>query len=532
MKQFYSKNQTIIWILLFPILFSISTIPQTSRKTNASTSDNNSIKLFKVDTAGQCTIGVATGKATSDSRPMIWKTTDGGSYKSGIHFDDNFKYGYMGEVTYGDTVNAWFGLNDQGFAIANSWAMDLMGRPYGGLNNGSLMRFALGTCATVDEFQALLDSTNKKRSTAANYAVLDASGAAKIFEVNSSEYWSYDANDSTLAPNGYLVRTNFSEAGGGLANHPPEEGYERYMRSHDLLSEFHSVDSLSYKNILRTQMRDFSGPDIKKVTIPVEKSSFYPDCPLGYYLPGVSICNFGSVSSVVIQGVLPEENPLLSIMWTIMGQPASSIVVPYWMLGDLPDEIEPLGKASPFSELSWKIRQELFDPFFVTVFQRKYDFIDTYKLLDGQGGGLWTLTFPLEDTIIKRAEEKIAEWRSNGLNVREVINFNKELASFAYDELENIYEEMFISTSSHNINDERSRSTELLCYPNPTTGIISFDKLNEPADIQVYSAQGQLVLSQSCIHNQIDLSPLPSAIYYIQIIQNNEITHRQQIVKY
>lgn len=47
----------------------------------------------------------------------------------------------------------------------------------------------------------------------ANFGVIDAQGAAAMFEVDYYKYTMYDANNPKDAPYGYIARTNFSFAG-------------------------------------------------------------------------------------------------------------------------------------------------------------------------------------------------------------------------------------------------------------------------------------------------------------------------------
>ena len=144
------------------------------------------------------------------------------------------------------------GVNEKGFSVVNSTARDLTGGTTG-FDNGELMRYALGNCATVSEFEALLRTTDSiGRRTQANFAVIDSCGKAALFETGGKAHWKYDADNPEQAPDGFIVRSNFSVQGGG------DEGMERYLRANDLLSALHEEDSISYKAIIHRFMRDFS----------------------------------------------------------------------------------------------------------------------------------------------------------------------------------------------------------------------------------------------------------------------------------
>ena len=124
---------------IFVIIFLISTITTIS---NSQTEEG-------------CTIGVASGKATSDGRPLLWKTRDNsGAPNNEVYYNTSFTYKFVSVITAGSTSSAWMGVNEKGFAIVNALSSDLPVSTTGP-GNGTLMRDALGICATVAEFQQL-----------------------------------------------------------------------------------------------------------------------------------------------------------------------------------------------------------------------------------------------------------------------------------------------------------------------------------------------------------------------------------------
>ncbi len=118
-----------------------------------------------------CTIGVASAWATADGRPLLWKIRDNSDLpNNSVSYDTTLPLHFIG-VTNSGGSEVWMGVNEDGFAIINSTAHDLPGAT-SGLTNGVLMRIALGTCAGVNEFIHLLDSTNTAgRRTQANFGV-------------------------------------------------------------------------------------------------------------------------------------------------------------------------------------------------------------------------------------------------------------------------------------------------------------------------------------------------------------------------
>ncbi|MCX6135910.1 MAG: hypothetical protein NTV54_00215, partial [Ignavibacteriales bacterium] len=204
------------------------------------------------DPLQECTIGAASGRATKDGRPMIWKTRDASGGDNAVYLNAANRYKFLAIIDAGSRQSSWMALNEKGFAILNSVAYDLPEGP-SGLGNGTLMTFASGNCASVSEFQHILDSTNiTKRTTAANFVVMDSTGAAAIYETSGSQYWKFSAQDTIAFPKGYVLRTNFTVTGGGVV------GLARFNRTTELFKGFSAGDSVTPKSILRYQMRDFA----------------------------------------------------------------------------------------------------------------------------------------------------------------------------------------------------------------------------------------------------------------------------------
>jgi len=373
-------------------------------------------------------MGVAVGSATSDGRPLLWKTRDYFSHPDNeVYYNTSYKYNFISVVNAGDT-QAWMGVNEKGFAILNAISADLPGGS-SGLRNGELMRYALGTCASVADFQHLLDSTNVTgRQTQANFGVIDSTGAAAIYETGGYQYWKIDANDIGQAPNGYVLRTNFAFNGGGSS------GIERYNRTVNLVSDFYSGDSLNYQSILRYQMRDFSDSNSDPVPVPYP-NQWYPWTPFGYIYCYLSICRSTSVSAAVIQGVIPGELAKLSTMWTMLGQPASTITVPYWPTGDTPGNANG-DPTAPLCDVANQIKSTLFD------FTGESHYIDSYKLSDGSGSGLWAKTFIAENSIFAVAENMLTRWRLVTPGTNEIFMEETTFADYALSILQQAYNEI------------------------------------------------------------------------------------------
>jgi len=471
------------------------------------------VSLLSAD--DECTIGVASGRATRDGRPMIWKTRDYSTERNNeVIFNSDFPIQFLEVVTAGSSL-ASMGLNQAGFAILNSLANDLP-TSSGGYSNLRLMRDALGNCASIEEFEDFVNN-NAHGLTNGNFAVLDARGEAAMFEISGSVCWKFDANDTSQAESGYILRTNFALNG----SQDGGSGYERFQRTSKLIFDFYSGDSLDYRSILRYQMRDFSDFESESVPVPFS-SQWHPESPFGYIYTDVSINRWSSVSATVIQGVLEGESELLSTMWAILGSPAAAITVPYWPVGSTPalanDSI-----TAPLCDIALDIRAKLFD------YQYNDKYIDSYKLNDGNGGGLWPMLFAAEDSVFLGAEKWLTHWRTHGLNVPEMLDVEQEYAQYVYDNLQSAYEDLVVNLSDApvSIHDEYKLNQN---YPNPfnSSTIISFHlPVAGQVSISVFNLLGQdvaLVFSgqkSSGEHritlNMSEYQALAGGMYFVRI---------------
>ena len=366
-----------------------------------------------------CTIGAASGIATDDGRPMIWKTRDrSGREDNFIVLDDTGDYRCV-YVTDAGMPDAWMGLNETGFCIMNSTSNDLTGLRIWG--EGDLMYEALKVCATVDDFQNFLNDSVGKRSVAANFGVMDAQGGAAIFETSSEHFWRYDAESSE---NGYVLRTNHSEQGGSTY------GRTRLIRSHKLIEDMYDSNSLNYKNILQVQMRDFMDDDQNGLPIPFEGIS-EPGVPYGFVDIYGSICGRVTVSTAVFQGVKDGEDPMLTTMWTMLGHPSSTIAVPIWAVNP-PDKVTGFG-LSPICTKAREIK-----PLIFRDDSNSTTHIDTYLLRNESGTGLWDVFFSAEDSIFAKTDSIRSYWADNGFTTQDLYDFSCNMTEYAYGVMDSV----------------------------------------------------------------------------------------------
>ena len=382
----------------------------------------------------ECTAGVASGRATADGRPLLWKTRDAGATDNEVIWNTSGKYHFVSVISAGYEDSSWMGVNEKGFSIINTQSSDLAGGD-SGMGNGTFMVYALQEAATVDEFEALLKDTDESgRRTSTNYGVIDATGAAAFFETAGHEYWRYDADNTEK---GYILRTNFAIHGTRSDGERPYS-MDRYLQTEKLMLDFFGSEGIDFKEIARVQVRSFGDREGNLVELPITES--VDGHAPGYYPHSSSINRNTSVSFAVIQGVLPTEDARLSTMWTILGQPSTGVLIPFWPVGETPPEADG-PETAPLNDIANQIKAQLYlEPgFHGDAPSDRPLFINTLKLRDEKGEGIWARMMPVEDSIIGESERRLEGWRQSGLDVTGMLETEKTMTARALATLERVY---------------------------------------------------------------------------------------------
>jgi hypothetical protein len=389
--------------------------------------------------AEECTTAVVSGKATVDGRPLLWKNRDVDEQNNKLVFLTEGPFLAIGLANATSSTSIWMGVNEKGFAIENSDSEDLGSS---GAENGTFLRYALLHCATVDDYETLLLETNiSGPKTRANCGVIDASGNAAIFEVGSNSFHKFDASDPSDAPYAFIVRTNFAFTGDGTGT-----GYIRYEQAVALLTPQAMTKTISHEFILRTLARDLNNGVIDPYPLPYEGSQ--DGLPTGYIRTNNSINRYLTRSCGIFHGVLPGENPLLTTMWVILGEPVCSVAVPVWvMAGSLPQELSG-SAAAPFCDAAI-VKKAYCYP--LTSYPQ---YINTYRVDDGLAGGVFSFTLPTEDWTLNRAQEVLIQWRAAFPLAQTVVQVQNAITKQAY----------WCLLSSSPANEELSSPRNLICW--------------------------------------------------------------------
>ncbi len=247
---------------------------------------------------------------------MIWKHRDTGAESNFLHrVERPGEIGYVGLFNGGDTLcldEAWMGMNDAGFAIINTVAYNLPpNSPQWIDREGYVMAQALATCRSVDDFACLLDSLPRPMGVCTNFGVIDADGNGAYFETDDYKYVRYDLKD---AREGVLIRTNYAYSG------TPDEGmgYIRHQNVVDLLAPQISTGSLTPQSFTETVSRTLY-------------NSLTGECPTDtdaeWTIDQDFVPRYSSTSSIVVEGLLPGEDPSRQIMWANISYPPCCHVV-------------------------------------------------------------------------------------------------------------------------------------------------------------------------------------------------------------
>jgi len=375
----------------------------------------------------ECTVGVAAGKATKDGRPLLWKNRDTYAENNEINYFTDGRFDYLGLISAGLPDLIWAGMNEMGFCIMNSTSSDLRGDSKTGPGNGSFMKIALQNCATVEDFADMLVKSNSTgRRTNANFGVIDAFGGAAIFEAGNYSFKRFDTNDKKNAPDGYIVRTNFTMTGGG------DGGKIRYQRGKELWAKAAAKNKLNHKHILRNISRDLSDADGNPYSIPLK--SDIEGSPAGTINTFATINRPTTVAVALFHGVRQGEHPSLTTFWAVLGEPVFSIAVPCWMISNTVSPELDGEKYSPLCTSVLKIKYSNY-----LNYGKKKIFLKTDKLKD-----IWGITYPVEDKIFKMTKKNLDQWRQKYPSANTVSSFHDQMATMAGNAIKKVEDEVFI----------------------------------------------------------------------------------------
>ncbi len=332
-----------------------------------------------------CTSAIISASANPSGRPILWKHRDTSNVDNKVEYvaPHGSDYGYTAlfNAQDRDLKEAWMGMNDAGFAVMNTASYNIKDDKVSAKKmdkEGILMTKALKTCRTVDDFARLLETYKRPMGVEANFGVIDASGNGAYFETNNHSYVRYDLKN---APQGVMVRTNYSHSG------RPDEGYGQ-MREANAVAQLQPYAD--------------EGAVTPEVLTEVLSRSFYHDGRKQDALYGNSdkvldedfIPRYKSTATVAIEGCEPMNPDSVTpdlvrkqyIMWTGLGYPPVSEIK---AVRNCPEGIDAGLRGtgadghSPLADEAKRKRDDVFD---LTVVKGK-PYIEIRKLHNAEGTG-------------------------------------------------------------------------------------------------------------------------------------------------
>jgi len=380
----------------------------------------------------ECTTAIIPGWALPSGRPLMWKSRDVSNWHQEYQYYQRTPYSFIG-LNYPFTSyqnECYGGFNEVGFAIENSNALnfpDTTASAYD--DDGLIMYHSLLTCETVEDFLAYMDTTAARgRTRPSCYGVFDAFGGAGILEASKySNYW-FDASDSIVCPQGYLVRSNFAYMGG--ASHV---GQYRHDWADTLIRRAMEEGILDARYMFDIVARDLSTETVNPYPLPYSGYVIYlGDTLWGAVRDHNAINRDITMSCFVAEGIALGENPLMTMMWAMAGGPIMTPALPLWM-GSYSVPVELTGD-NPDSPMNLRLR-ELFDYLYYPYPDPYDDVIDTYKLVDGQGAGILVRTREIEDGYYDYALDLTENWRINFPGAAAITAVQDSLSAYVFDKI-------------------------------------------------------------------------------------------------
>jgi len=407
--------------------------------------------IFSISSTYACTAVIASGKVTVDGRPFIFKNRDSSSgINNSLITLKGSKYQYIGVVNYTSSsspTSIWYGHNEAGFAILNTLSY-YFNSPTSKANTsaGSLMKKALGECATVDEFEDLLIRTQEQASSSVvlstNFAVMDSLGNVAFFETSNNSYTKFDANDETIAPDGYLVRTNFSFTSPyyDSTNHVGEQRYKaanKYIEETfgedkiDAVKLVHELPRYLYHGETEVNLWDDIPNDINAV-----RNTYFSN-----FIP-----RYTSASASLMQGIKNGEKANTTASWIAIGWPCGSFTVPIVITPSLtlPDVVKRSSDTYKSEMCTGSI--ELKNRVFTIYHDNKQstDSIDLSKLINKEETGILQKVSAADAIVSERGELVLNQLRAGTAT-------DEDLASY-YEWVDTQWREFYSEATTSSIN--------------------------------------------------------------------------------
>ena len=376
-----------------------------------------------------CTTAVISGKHTKDGRPMIWKLRDTESFENKMKYFTDGKYPYIGMINSNDEKGeqVWGGSNSVGFAIMNSASFNVNMSDTTSFKDqeGKFMKLALQKCANLEEFEQLLKDRKKPMGLAAHFGVLDADGNVAFYEVNNQTFTKFDANDPAQAPNGYILRTNYSFTGKKDIGY----GFIRFQTAQDIFYQADACGNMNAQTIIQNFSRCLKHPVLKR-----DFRKEFETVPYGqnFVNSGDLITRHGSSSMILIEGIKKGEEANMNTIWTQIGFPNTSIALPVWVKGgaNLPKVLQADGGENcPLNAMAMELKNKCYP----ISRSAGYKYLNISELINSDKTGIIQKLEYAEKELFKFTELNQEKWRSKKVSKQDIEEFYNLLDKFTLD---------------------------------------------------------------------------------------------------
>ncbi len=373
--------------------------------------------------ADECTTAVVGPRAGEGGRPLLWKNRDTSVLSNRVVYVKETPHSYLGLADLEDRSGrrVFAGVNSEGFGIMNSVAYNLP-KKEGEQEDleGILMADALRTCRTAADFEAYLKANlGRNLGARTNFGVIDADGAAVIFEVHNHGYKRLDA---AAAPEGYLVNTNYSRTG----QEAKGAGYVRFDRATELLKA--APGPVSARDILRRLARDTGNALVPQPTL--GDFAALPGDRDPWVFTRDSINKSYTSAAVVIVGRRPGDPGSRATMWVLPGEPITAVALPLWVeAGRSPEPFWKGDEAALWIE-TMRIKK-IARPY---PESDREEYLNARRLDNRDGTGFLPRLLTTEDEIFDRTATFLAAPRTP----EELAAFQDEMATKALSALRSI----------------------------------------------------------------------------------------------
>ena len=257
---------------------------------------------------------------------------------------------------------------------------------------------------------------------AAHFGVIDAKGGAAFYEVNNYTFTKFDVNNTAEAPNGYVLRTNFSMTGQKDVGY----GFIRFQTAQEIFSQAKSQGQLNYQTIIQDFSRCFKHAVLQK-----DYKDEFKSVPDGEHFINSEdfITRHGSASAILIQGVKQGEAADLSTIWSTVGFPNTCIALPIWVRGgkNLPKLLtEDSSGNTPLNEIALKLKDQCYP----IKRGSGYKYLQISKLINAEKTGIIQKIELAEKTIFSKTEEQLKEWRGENPSEKQIASYYTWLDDF------------------------------------------------------------------------------------------------------